>query len=150
MWVVFFFFFKQKTAYEIYQCDWSSDVCSSDLLTFAGSTRPPSDPSFTISPSSGLVGGDVVAVELTDLRGADGEYLIQQCVDVQGGSACQTVDSGTTIDGTISSTVTVSREVSTGDGSAGDCAEAARRCYLRVETEYQEVERLPIDFEEAG
>ena len=22
---------KQKTAYEIYQCDWSSDVCSSDL-----------------------------------------------------------------------------------------------------------------------
>ena len=34
--VVFvFFFFKQKTAYEIYQCDWSSDVCSSDLLNFA-------------------------------------------------------------------------------------------------------------------
>ena len=28
---VFLFFFKQKTAYEIYQCDWSSDVCSSDL-----------------------------------------------------------------------------------------------------------------------
>ena len=23
---MFFFFFKQKTAYEIYQCDWSSDV----------------------------------------------------------------------------------------------------------------------------
>ena len=22
---------KQKTAYEIYRCDWSSDVCSSDL-----------------------------------------------------------------------------------------------------------------------
>ena len=31
MCVYFFFFFKQKTAYEIYQCDWSSDVCSSDL-----------------------------------------------------------------------------------------------------------------------
>ena len=28
---LYFFFFKQKTAYEIYQCDWSSDVCSSDL-----------------------------------------------------------------------------------------------------------------------
>src|SRR5210317_1494957 len=26
-----FFFFKQKTAYEISECDWSSDVCSSDL-----------------------------------------------------------------------------------------------------------------------
>src|SRR5881397_3274968 len=25
-----FFFFKQKTAYEMAQCDWSSDVCSSD------------------------------------------------------------------------------------------------------------------------
>ena len=29
--ICLFFFFKQKTAYEIYQCDWSSDVCSSDL-----------------------------------------------------------------------------------------------------------------------
>ena len=28
----FFLFFQQKTAYEIYQCDWSSDVCSSDLI----------------------------------------------------------------------------------------------------------------------
>ena len=28
-----FFFFKQKTAYEIKECDWSSDVCSSDLKT---------------------------------------------------------------------------------------------------------------------
>src|SRR5216110_3853709 len=27
-----FFFFKQKTAYEISSRDWSSDVCSSDLL----------------------------------------------------------------------------------------------------------------------
>src|SRR5881397_97535 len=30
--IMFFFFFKQKTAYEMAQCDWSSDVCSSDLL----------------------------------------------------------------------------------------------------------------------
>src|SRR3546814_2567585 len=28
---VFFFFFKQKTAYELRISDWSSDVCSSDL-----------------------------------------------------------------------------------------------------------------------
>ena len=28
---VLFFFFKQKTAYEIGTGDWSSDVCSSDL-----------------------------------------------------------------------------------------------------------------------
>src|SRR3546814_1983551 len=29
--LVFFFFFKQKTAYEVRISDWSSDVCSSDL-----------------------------------------------------------------------------------------------------------------------
>src|SRR3546814_18677686 len=29
---VLFFFFKQKTAYEMRISDWSSDVCSSDLL----------------------------------------------------------------------------------------------------------------------
>src|SRR3546814_9215896 len=29
------FFFKQKTAYEMLISDWSSDVCSSDLLAFA-------------------------------------------------------------------------------------------------------------------
>src|SRR3546814_4735049 len=35
--VVLFFFFKQKTAYEMRISDWSSDVCSSDLE--AGSRR---------------------------------------------------------------------------------------------------------------
>src|SRR3546814_12982571 len=30
--VCFFFFFKQKTAYEMRISDWSSDVCSSDLF----------------------------------------------------------------------------------------------------------------------
>src|SRR3546814_6206701 len=29
-----FFFFKQKTAYEMRISDWSSDVCSSDLLPY--------------------------------------------------------------------------------------------------------------------
>src|SRR3546814_1425926 len=30
-----FFFFKQKTAYEMHISDWSSDVCSSDLFVVA-------------------------------------------------------------------------------------------------------------------
>src|SRR3546814_9229671 len=30
-WLFVFFFFKQKTAYEMRISDWSSDVCSSDL-----------------------------------------------------------------------------------------------------------------------
>src|SRR3546814_1336374 len=29
---LYFFFFKQKTAYEMRISDWSSDVCSSDLV----------------------------------------------------------------------------------------------------------------------
>src|SRR3546814_10240831 len=32
VWTLFFFFFKQKTAYEMRISDWSSDVCSSDLI----------------------------------------------------------------------------------------------------------------------
>src|SRR3546814_3663814 len=32
---MFFFFFKQKTAYEMRISDWSSDVCSSDLEVFS-------------------------------------------------------------------------------------------------------------------
>src|SRR3546814_3969546 len=39
----FFFFFKQKTAYEMRISDWSSDVCSSDLLLVCaewGEARP--------------------------------------------------------------------------------------------------------------
>src|SRR3546814_19344106 len=31
MWLLWFFFFKQKTAYEMRISDWSSDVCSSDI-----------------------------------------------------------------------------------------------------------------------
>src|SRR3546814_2711632 len=31
-----FFFFKQKTAYEMRISDWSSDVCSSDLFAMRG------------------------------------------------------------------------------------------------------------------
>src|SRR3546814_20272101 len=36
-----FFFFKQKTAYEVRISDWSSDVCSSDLFTRSVVVREP-------------------------------------------------------------------------------------------------------------
>src|SRR3546814_4710418 len=35
-----FFFFKQKTAYEMRISDWSSDVCSSDLQDFYDTAFP--------------------------------------------------------------------------------------------------------------
>src|SRR3546814_5857842 len=38
MCLLFFFFFKQKTAYEMRISDWSSDVCSSDLTVLFNDT----------------------------------------------------------------------------------------------------------------
>src|SRR3546814_10384685 len=40
MCVMMFFFFKQKTAYEMRISDWSSDVCSSDLRAAGGHIQP--------------------------------------------------------------------------------------------------------------
>src|SRR3546814_6431235 len=37
--IFYFFFFKQKTAYEMRISDWSSDVCSSDLDAGSPQTR---------------------------------------------------------------------------------------------------------------
>src|SRR3546814_16195471 len=48
---MFFFFFKQKTAYEMRISDWSSDVCSSDLDLAAVGGAP------------GAVGGQPRAVD---------------------------------------------------------------------------------------
>src|SRR5210317_637226 len=55
----FFFFFQQKTAYEISECDWSSDVCSSDLTlkTLVDSSlarMPPAAPEPMIAKSTGV------------------------------------------------------------------------------------------------
>ena len=46
-------FFKQKTAYEIPSCDWSSDVCSSDLKVFqcrTGHERTSREPDRPVVP----------------------------------------------------------------------------------------------------
>src|SRR3546814_3955974 len=47
---LFFFFFKQKTAYEMRISDWSSDVCSSDLQV-----RLPSDDGLEVERLTGVV-----------------------------------------------------------------------------------------------
>src|SRR3546814_5490381 len=41
---LFFFFFKQKTAYEMRISDWSSDVCSSDLADAPAENVVAADP----------------------------------------------------------------------------------------------------------
>src|SRR5262249_59866239 len=64
----FFFFFKQKTAYEMVS-DWSSDVCSSDLPIGAAdsSTSPHKDALLSAAPMGGgfrLV--PIIPLELED------------------------------------------------------------------------------------
>src|SRR3546814_9619320 len=49
-----FCFFKQKTAYEMRISDWSSDVCSSDLL---GVVRTGTSRSFVVADIPGLIQG---------------------------------------------------------------------------------------------
>ena len=57
-----FFFFKQKTAYEIKECDWSSDVCSSDLLILAQIEQEL--PSHPLIPLMTIRGGGLEIVEI--------------------------------------------------------------------------------------
>src|SRR3546814_999256 len=80
-----FFFFKQKTAYEMRISDWSSDVCSSDLRRGQGAVRrwlqrpaitraPPGQHATVAIDDDFLVAGDVgesmdrPAVRETDLQ----------------------------------------------------------------------------------
>src|SRR3546814_8738508 len=63
-----FFFFKQKTAYEMRISDWSSDVCSSDLslgdalhLSRQGRGRARTDPAAAAVVRQAQVGGGTAA-----------------------------------------------------------------------------------------
>src|SRR3546814_2449546 len=57
MFCSFFFFFKQKTAYEMRISDWSSDVCSSDLATGKLGMRAVEEEVRAAWIAEGLVGG---------------------------------------------------------------------------------------------
>src|SRR3546814_3947882 len=54
LFVCFFFFFKQETAYELRISDWSSDVCSSDLAYL---------PIYGDSMYPRFVNGEIIAVK---------------------------------------------------------------------------------------
>src|SRR6059036_483917 len=81
-----FFFFKQKTAYEITYGDWSSDVCSSDLLqvssldgrtgTYTVTTKfeaatPPGDLIRVGDDARAIVSADFNSDGITDLATAN-------------------------------------------------------------------------------
>src|SRR3546814_2412653 len=79
-WSVFFFFFKQKTAYEMRISDWSSDVCSSDLdviLTRRG--RPavrlvPVSPTLTNEKKAARIAAIVADAKRKIRPGPDAEH----------------------------------------------------------------------------
>src|SRR3546814_3369435 len=67
IWVLCVFVFKQKTAYEMRISDWSSDVCSSDLIDAQRAHRTGEDETFDLRFERGVHGVDqafdVVAVD---------------------------------------------------------------------------------------
>src|SRR3546814_14860470 len=74
-WCICFFFFKQKTAYEMRISDWSSDVCSSDLLN-------------TKIPGGNIgTGTEATAVKVSD-TGLPYDFLVlgSRAPDLNGGS----------------------------------------------------------------
>src|SRR3546814_5568150 len=67
---LFFFFFKQKTAYEMRISDWSSDVCSSDLFVAVARTL-----SFTLAGASLNLRQSTVSEHVRKLEAACGRRL---------------------------------------------------------------------------
>src|SRR3546814_1653751 len=64
--VFVFFFFKQKTAYEMRISDWSSDVCSSDLVRLDAA-----------EVAGGHLGGQQLAPGRVDALADDAEGLVE-------------------------------------------------------------------------
>src|SRR5216117_4029771 len=74
----FFFFFKQKTAYEIRKGDWSSDVCSSDLSTAVQTCRGSHTHTLVLDPNDKdnayiYVSGTSFVRQPEELPGCSGE-----------------------------------------------------------------------------
>src|SRR3546814_3258751 len=96
----FFFFFKQKTAYEMRISDWSSDVCSSDLGLDGGTTATvdvtadmsASDVVYAINAVSSTTGARASAVKV-----ADGDYRIVFTAEETNKAIQITGDSGATL-----------------------------------------------------
>src|SRR3546814_8806959 len=75
-----FFFFKQKTAYEMRISDWSSDVCSSDLhhrrVDLVVATARDPHPRVTWHPDGGGRTGPRVDPDQLDGVGAAARHLL--------------------------------------------------------------------------
>src|SRR3546814_9065462 len=84
-----FFFFKQKTAYEMRISDWSSDVCSSDLLRL----EPPSHGLFRTTMREVQLGGKTlpahaqICVLFASANGDDSVFGCPRSLDLARGNS---------------------------------------------------------------
>src|SRR3546814_5501396 len=93
----FFFFFKQKTAYEMRISDWSSDVCSSDLpvighldfldLSIDEATGTAALRAEFPNPNSALLPGQFVRARIFAGNRADGVLIPQRAVKLAADAA---------------------------------------------------------------
>src|SRR3546814_9773355 len=74
----FFFFFKQKTAYEMRISDWSSDVCSSDLFAEDAKARTEAlTADFQERSKEALAKSSKLAEEAVEFNKANVEALVE-------------------------------------------------------------------------
>src|SRR3546814_10854213 len=73
---MFFFFFKQKTAYEMRISDWSSDVCSSDLVE----SQIASVPSGKLTSSSTVSGPPLIITRRSVAIRSEERRVGKECV----------------------------------------------------------------------
>src|SRR3546814_3135803 len=70
-----FFFFKQKTAYDMRISDWSSDVCSSDLFNGHLDTNPVTE-GWTVDPWAGKIDDQYIyGIGVSNMKAGDAAYF---------------------------------------------------------------------------
>src|SRR3546814_9242452 len=96
MCIVLFFFFKQKTAYEMRISDWSSDVCSSDLIGGTGNLQKLGAGTLTLTGANTYGNTQVQAGTLVgnaaSIRGDltnNGSVVFNQASDEIGRASCR-------------------------------------------------------------
>src|SRR3546814_11062298 len=93
---LFFLFCKQKTAYEMRISDWSSDVCSSDLLKPAPSEPAPGEVLPLTAIQVNLAGGHYLRIGLAlqlveGAEEADGSKALDAAIEIFSGQKVSTV-----------------------------------------------------------
>lgn len=114
-------------------------------LAFDASVVPPLPPEYTVTPSQGLVEGDVVRLEVFDMP-VDGSFGVRQCADGgPRGLFCEPRGVIEVTAGAGAADLIVVGTLTLGDDLV-DCTQPARRCYLTLDGELGDLVRGPLRF----